>query len=85
MDLSRLVDGVVHLLQVKWGIDLASEHERYLTEQVFKQPVIVFDYPKDIKVLRCTRTSLQFMYRSPCQLLSCHATQHYDQCGAWQS
>eukprot|EP00250_Pteridium_aquilinum_P014639 c22110_g1_i1 orf=386-2074(+) len=34
---------------VKWGIDLASEHERYLTEEVFKRPVIVYNYPKDIK------------------------------------
>jgi len=34
---------------VSWGIDLQSEHERYITEQVFKQPVILTDYPKDIK------------------------------------
>ena len=34
---------------VKWGIDLQSEHERYLTDQVFKGPVIVTNYPKDIK------------------------------------
>lgn len=34
---------------VKWGLDLQSEHERYLTEQIFKKPVIVTDYPKDIK------------------------------------
>ncbi len=32
-----------------WGKDLQSEHERFLTEQHFGQPVIVFDYPKDIK------------------------------------
>jgi asparaginyl-tRNA synthetase len=32
-----------------WGCDLQSEHERYLTERCFKKPVIVFDYPKDIK------------------------------------
>lgn len=32
-----------------WGNDLQSEHERYLTEQYFKQPVIVYDYPKEIK------------------------------------
>eukprot|EP01018_Ginkgo_biloba_P006304 Gb_13622 [translate_table: standard] len=35
--------------QVEWGIDLALEHERYLTEEVFKKPVIVYNYPKDIK------------------------------------
>ena len=34
---------------VQWGIDLQSEHERYLTEKHFKKPVIVVDYPKDIK------------------------------------
>lgn len=34
---------------VHWGSDLQSEHERYLTETVFKKPVIVFDYPKEIK------------------------------------
>ncbi len=35
--------------EVSWGKDLQSEHERFLTEQHFKQPVIVYDYPKDIK------------------------------------
>ncbi len=35
--------------QVEWGIDLASEHERYLTEEIFKKPVIVYNYPKAIK------------------------------------
>src|ERR1700687_5359330 len=34
---------------VKWGIDLQSEHERYLTEQHARKPVIVMNYPKDIK------------------------------------
>ena len=34
---------------VKWGIDLQSEHERYLTEKHAKRPVIVTNYPKDIK------------------------------------
>jgi asparaginyl-tRNA synthetase len=34
---------------VKWGTDLQSEHERYLTEEHFKQPVVVTDYPKTIK------------------------------------
>jgi asparaginyl-tRNA synthetase len=33
----------------KWGIDLQTEHERYLTEVVFKNPVFVYDYPKEIK------------------------------------
>jgi asparaginyl-tRNA synthetase len=35
--------------EVKFGTDLQTEHERYLTEQHFKQPVIVYDYPKAIK------------------------------------
>ncbi len=34
---------------VEWGIDLQSEHERYLAEELFKKPVIVTNYPKDIK------------------------------------
>ncbi|NLB88481.1 MAG: asparagine--tRNA ligase [Syntrophomonadaceae bacterium] len=34
---------------VKWGNDLQTEHERYLTEKVFEKPVFVTDYPKDIK------------------------------------
>ena len=34
---------------VSWGINLQSEHERYLTEEVFKAPIILKDYPKDIK------------------------------------
>ncbi len=35
--------------EVKWGIDMQSEHERYLVEKHFKKPVIVTNYPKDIK------------------------------------
>lgn len=40
---------------VEWGCDLQSEHERYLTEQHFKQPVILYDYPRTIKpfYMRC--------------------------------
>ncbi len=34
---------------VEWGIDLQSEHERYLAEELFKKPVIVTNYPKEIK------------------------------------
>ena len=34
---------------VKWGCDLQTEHERYLTEEIFKRPVFVTDYPKEIK------------------------------------
>ena len=34
---------------VKWGIDLQTEHERYITEEVFNKPIFVTDYPKEIK------------------------------------
>ena len=34
---------------VEWGMDLQTEHERYLTEQIFKKPLFVTDYPKEIK------------------------------------
>ncbi len=34
---------------VKWGVDLQTEHERYLADEVYKKPVFVTDYPKDIK------------------------------------
>jgi len=34
---------------VKWGVDLQSEHERFLTEEIFKQPLVIRDYPKEIK------------------------------------
>lgn len=35
--------------KVEWGCDLQTEHERFLTEQIYKRPVFVTDYPKDIK------------------------------------
>ena len=35
--------------KVSWGVDLQTEHERYLTEKIFKKPVFVTDYPKEIK------------------------------------
>ena len=35
--------------KVEWGTDIQTEHERYLTEQVFHKPVFVTDYPKEIK------------------------------------
>ncbi len=41
--------GVQFEFPVDWGIDLQTEHERYLVEKYFKRPVIVTDYPKDIK------------------------------------
>jgi len=41
--------GATFEFPVKWGTDLQSEHERYLTEEVFKGPITVTDYPKEIK------------------------------------
>ncbi len=35
--------------KVSWGCDLQTEHERYLTEEIYKKPVFVTDYPKEIK------------------------------------
>ncbi len=35
--------------KASWGVDLQSEHERFITEKIFKKPVIVHDYPRDIK------------------------------------
>ena len=42
---------------VYWGADLASEHERYLVEEHFKKPVIMIDYPKDIKAFYMKQNS----------------------------
>ncbi|MBO5526176.1 MAG: asparagine--tRNA ligase [Clostridia bacterium] len=44
-----IADGVKFEYPVFWGCDLQSEHERYITEQVFKKPVFLTDYPKEIK------------------------------------
>ncbi|MBQ0058579.1 MAG: asparagine--tRNA ligase, partial [Lachnospiraceae bacterium] len=44
-----LNSGVKFEYPVSWGVDLQTEHERYLTEQYFKGPVFVTDYPKEIK------------------------------------
>jgi len=41
--------GEKFIYPVSWGSDLQTEHERYLTEQIFKKPVFVIDYPKEIK------------------------------------
>ncbi len=41
--------GVTFEYPVSWGVDLQTEHERYLTEKHFKRPVFVTDYPRDIK------------------------------------
>lgn len=47
----KILEKVNHKFEYKvaWGTDLQTEHERYLTEEVFKRPVFVTDYPKEIK------------------------------------
>ena len=42
---------------VFWGMDMQTEHERYLTEQIFKKPVFVTDYPKEIKAFYMRRNN----------------------------
>ena len=44
-----VADGHKFEFPVSWGVDLASEHERFLVEEHFKKPVIMINYPKDIK------------------------------------
>jgi asparaginyl-tRNA synthetase len=44
-----IANGVKFEYPVEWGVDLQSEHERYLVEKHFQKPVILTDYPKDIK------------------------------------
>ena len=44
-----LASGAEFKYPVQWGLELQTEHERYLTEQVYKKPVFVTDYPKDVK------------------------------------
>lgn len=41
--------GVKFEYPVEWGLDLQTEHERYITEQIYKKPVFLTNYPKDIK------------------------------------
>jgi asparaginyl-tRNA synthetase len=48
-------DGVSFEYPVGWGLDLQSEHERYLTEQLAGRPVVVMNYPKDIKAFYMRR------------------------------
>ncbi|WVZ88932.1 hypothetical protein U9M48_035399 [Paspalum notatum var. saurae] len=49
LELLKIVTDKKFDAKVELGIDLASEHERYLTEDIFKKPVIVYNYPKEIK------------------------------------
>jgi asparaginyl-tRNA synthetase len=47
--LEQKANGVKFEFPVRWGMDLQSEHERFLTEKLFEKPVVVLNYPKDIK------------------------------------
>ena len=49
---------------VEWGVDIQTEHERYLTEVVFKKPVFVTDYPKEIKSFYMKQNAC-LLYTSP--------------------
>ena len=44
-----LASGAEFKYPVRWGLELQTEHERYLTEQIYKRPVFVTDYPKEVK------------------------------------
>ncbi|MGL5021419.1 MAG: asparagine--tRNA ligase [Mycoplasmatales bacterium] len=48
-------DGHLFENEVSWGVDLSTEHEKYLTDVIFKAPVFVTDYPKDIKAFYMRR------------------------------
>ncbi len=56
-DAIRLLEESGHEFEYKvfWGMDMQTEHERYLTEQIFKKPVFVTDYPKEIKAFYMRR------------------------------
>ena len=58
-----------------WGLDLGSEHERYLTEQVFKKPVILINYPKEIKAFYM-KVNPDGKVRAWCGLLDQPRAQH---------
>ncbi len=48
-ELEKVADKAKFEFKPYWGCDIATEHERYLTEQIFKKPVMVYNYPKEIK------------------------------------
>ncbi|KAJ8634380.1 hypothetical protein MRB53_027716 [Persea americana] len=49
VELLKEVADKIFETKVYWGINLTEEHERYLAEEVFKKPVIIYDYPKEVK------------------------------------
>ena len=51
---------------VSWGMDLNTEHERYLCEEVVKGPVFLIDYPKDIKAFYMRMNDDCLLYTSRC-------------------
>jgi len=49
IDILKKAKGIEFKYPIEWGLDLQTEHERYLTEVIYKKPVFVVDYPKGIK------------------------------------
>ena len=48
---------------IHWGVDLASEHERFIAEKLFKKPVFLYNYPKEIKAFYMKVTDgINFIY-----------------------
>ncbi|KAL0285240.1 UNVERIFIED_CONTAM: Asparagine--tRNA ligase, cytoplasmic 1 [Sesamum calycinum] len=71
--------------KVEWGIDLASEHERYLTKEKSKAPVIVYNYPKAIKACDAkvnednkTVAEMECLYLRWANLLAVAKEENYD-------
>ena len=60
---------------VYWGVDLASEHERYLVEEHFKRPVILTDYPKEIKAFYMKPVSYTHLDVYKRQTMGCSVVQ----------
>ena len=60
-----LKSGAEFKFPVYWGVDLQTEHERYLTEELCKCPVFVTDYPKEIKAGTKASTSFSLLAAVP--------------------
>lgn len=57
IDLLKKADNAEFVFKPEWGAELQSEHERYITEQIFKKPVFVINYPKDAKAFYMKQNS----------------------------
>ena len=54
---------------IEWGIDLASEHEKYLTDIIYQNPVIVYNYPKKIKSFYMKSNNEEYKARETVQAM----------------